>query len=205
MDNINAKENNEQEKTKEELNETQNNEVKEEIKNEQPVSKPKKVMQTISSIIQYIIIFILLAIIVLIIYNRQTNKLEDLFVYKFYTIVSGSMQTEINIGDVVVVKKVENVEVGEVAAYQNGQSVVVHRIIDKQEVNGETLYTAKGDFNNAPDINPIKESQIIGVCKYTIPKIGYIGIFVAQNPATSLGIFIVLVLICILIYVIRKK
>ena len=63
MDNINAKENNEQEKTKEELNETQNNEVKEEIKNEQPVSKPKKVMQTISSIIPsfrlfYINIFI---------------------------------------------------------------------------------------------------------------------------------------------------
>lgn len=172
---------------------------------ENTISKTKKVMHIISLIIQYIIIFALLAIIVLSIYNRQTSKLEHLISYKFYIIVSGSMQPEINVGDVVVVKKANPVEVGEVIAYQNGANVVVHRVIDKQEVNDQTLYTTKGDFNNVPDINHIRQNQVIGLCKYTIPKIGYISIFATQHPKITIGIFVALILVCILIYVIRKK
>ena len=124
--------------------------------------------------------------------------------YRPYTIITGSMQPEINVGDIVIIKKQNTAEVGEIVAYQNNSSIIVHRVIEKVENNSKVEYITKGDNNNAPDMKTVKSEQIIGVGKYVIPELGHIAIFVATNPETAFGILVVLVLIGFLVYVIRQ-
>lgn len=94
-------------------------------------------------------------------------------------IVSNSMVPEFSRGDVVVVRKLDidesdKLKVGDVLQYEIDGRFVVHRIVKiKENDDGALVFTTKGDNNNAPDTNPVTESQIRGVVKYVIPKIGY--------------------------------
>ena len=94
-------------------------------------------------------------------------------------IVSNSMVPAFSRGDVVVVRKIDvdetdKLKVGDVLQYETDGRFVVHRIVKiKENDDGALVFTTKGDNNNAPDTNPVTESQIRGVVKYVIPKIGY--------------------------------
>ena len=94
-------------------------------------------------------------------------------------IVSNSMVPAFSRGDVVVVRKLDvdetdKLKVGDVLQYEADGRYIVHRIVKiKEDDNGAFTYITKGDNNNAPDSNPVTESQIRGVVKYVIPKIGY--------------------------------
>lgn len=94
-------------------------------------------------------------------------------------IVSNSMVPAFSRGDVVVVRKLDvdetdKLKVGDVLQYEADGRYIVHRIVKiKEDDNGAFTYITKGDNNNASDSNPVTESQIRGVVKYVIPKIGY--------------------------------
>ena len=98
-------------------------------------------------------------------------------------IVSGSMQPEINIDDVVVCKVLsetevdQNLDVGDVATYFDGKAYVTHRVFDKstdKETN-ETVFVFKGDNNNTVDRLRIRSSQIRGKQVYTLAN--FAGLF----------------------------
>ena len=94
-------------------------------------------------------------------------------------IVSNSMVPAFSRGDVVVVRKLDvdetdKLKVGDVLQYEADGRYIVHRIVKiKEDDNGAFTFITQGDNNNAPDSNPVTESQIRGVVKYVIPKIGY--------------------------------
>ena len=88
----------------------------------------------------------------------------------FYVILSGSMQPEINIDDVVVSRNLSEAEViqtlsiGDVATYDDGQSYVTHRVYDKStDKKGNTVFIFKGDNNNTIDRYSVRPEQIKGV------------------------------------------
>lgn len=151
--------------------------------------------------ISNIIIIILLLIIILIVVNKifNPNKSQELFGYKFYTILSGSMESEINIGDVVVIKKGEDFNKGDIIAFHNQGIITVHRINDIVDNDGETLYKTKGDNNNAEDPDPVKKSEIEGTCVFIIPFIGKIAIFIYNNLIMCCISIIVIVLVILLL------
>ena len=89
------------------------------------------------------------------------------FGYGAAVVLSGSMEPTYSAGDLLIVKKADHYQTGDIVVYQNGRSLVVHRIID---MNGETV-TTQGDANNAPD-EPFAVSQIKGISVGSIPFVG---------------------------------
>lgn len=77
----------------------------------------------------------------------------------FFIIQTGSMMPEIEIGEMVVVKREKEYRKGDIITYQVKPSYfITHRIIEKTE---EGFYT-KGDFNNTKDEQIIKQEEIQG-------------------------------------------
>lgn len=89
------------------------------------------------------------------------------FGYGAAVVLSGSMEPTYSAGDLLIVKKMDHYQTGDIVVYQSGRSLVVHRIID---MNGETV-TTQGDANNAPD-EPFAVSQIKGISVGSIPFVG---------------------------------
>ena len=75
------------------------------------------------------------------------NQLPMPFGYGAAVVLSGSMEPELSAGDLIVVKEAENYKQNDIVVFQDGNSLVVHRII---QIDGETI-TTKGDANKVTD------------------------------------------------------
>ena len=95
------------------------------------------------------------------------DRLPMPFGYGAAVVLSGSMEPEFSTGDLIVVGREDAYELRDIVVYQDGSSLVVHRIID---INGDTL-TTQGDANNAPD-EPITLSDVKGKVLFWIPYAG---------------------------------
>jgi len=82
-------------------------------------------------------------------------------------VLSGSMETELSINDVIIVRESETYNINDIVVYDNGREMIVHRIIEKK---GDTL-TTKGDANNIPD-EPISTQAVKGKVVFSIPHAG---------------------------------
>ncbi len=97
------------------------------------------------------------------------------FPIKPLSIASGSMEPEIYIGDLVVIKKcnANDVNVGDIIEYQMEGFTVVHRIIEKSQRDGEFYFITKGDNNEQQDSKEVSEEQLIGKVIFKIRYLGY--------------------------------
>lgn len=101
-------------------------------------------------------------------------------------IVSNSMIPVFSRGDVVVVRKIDveeakKIKVDDILQYESNGRFVVHRVIKINEnEDGSYTFITKGDNNNAPDSKPVTETQIRGIVKYSIPKIGYPSVWLSE-------------------------
>ena len=94
--------------------------------------------------------------------------------YRAMVVVSGSMEPEIRVGDVVVsAPNTDGAEVGDIVAYATPQGIVVHRVVSKEIKDGELVYRTKGDANNAVDPWVVPKESIIGEVTAVIPYVGY--------------------------------
>lgn len=121
--------------------------------------------------------------------------------------MSGEAEDHIEVGDLIFVGKTEaeELEVGDVIAFMEGKVVVTHRIIEIQrDENGVLLFTTKGDANNAQDQRPVTASNLVGIYKARIPKVGDFALFL-QTPM-GMVLFIGLPLLAFIIYdIIRRQ
>jgi len=120
--------------------------------------------------------------------------------------MSGEAEDHIEIGDLIFVGNVEPDELveGDVISFMDGDAVVTHRIIgiDVDE-DGKLLFTTKGDANNAEDLRPVSEDNLIGIYKARIGKVGDFALFL-QTPMGML-LFIALPLLAFIIYDILRR
>lgn len=91
-------------------------------------------------------------------------------------VMSGSMEPALPVGSVVVIKRVnpEDVKVGDVIAFQTGESKTMHRVIEKVVENGFFHFKTKGDANEDPDPWIVKPEDVSGTLLLTIPYYGYL-------------------------------
>lgn len=82
-------------------------------------------------------------------------------------VLSGSMEPTFSRGSLLIVRKTQKVNRGDVVVYQSGNSLVVHRIT---EIRKDQIIT-QGDANNAPD-PAFDRSKIQGVVIGWIPCLG---------------------------------
>lgn len=98
--------------------------------------------------------------------------------------MSGDQEDHIEIGDLIFISKAdpEKLEVGDIIAFMSGKTTVTHRITAVTVAeNGERLFTTKGDANNAEDIDPVTEDQLIGIYRVRIPKVGDFALFCSNR------------------------
>lgn len=97
------------------------------------------------------------------------------FPIKPIAIASGSMEKELYVGDVVIVKKCNANDIvnGDIIQYQMKGYTVIHRVIEKKQKNGEYYFTTKGDNNPSEDKESVKEEQVLGKVIFKVKYLGY--------------------------------
>lgn len=136
-----------------------------------------------------IILFVVISIIIglkLYSWNARTligNKMPMPFGYGFSVVLSGSMEPELKVNDLVIIKKQKSYQSDDIIVYQDDDLLVIHRLI---EINGENAIT-KGDANEVNDPE-ISTAQIKGKMVMHIHFIGC----VVQFIKSTIGTFLVL-------------
>lgn len=111
------------------------------------------------------------------------DKMPMPFGYGMSVVLSGSMESRLSADDLVIIKATDSYNVNDIVLFQDGNSLVIHRII---EIDGDTV-TTKGDANNVAD-EPINKSQIKGVLVYDIAGFGAV-VNILKQP-----VFVILIL-----------
>ncbi len=98
--------------------------------------------------------------------------------FKPFVIASGSMEPNINIGDIVLVQPTDmnEIKVGNIIAYHVSNRIVVHRVVEVLNNNGKIYLKTKGDANLDADPGLVTERVILGKIALTIPRVGFIAL-----------------------------
>jgi len=126
-------------------------------------------------------------------------------------VVSGSMEPTLNIGELVVIRKInpDLIKVGDIVVYHDPYNNlrVVHRVVEIEHIGGKRYFITKGDnnlTNPLPDqdvgIAPLLVGKDIrGKVILKIPKLGLVKVYfsdiVAKYGIVNSAIFLLLVFI----------
>ena len=175
------------------------------------IEKKKKRAITLIKIFNILIFLIIIPILIynitlIIKYIQNPNETPDFLGFKTYEIVSRSMEDTINKNDIIVVKKVGKYEINEndIISFKNGNEIITHRIVQIENINGQTLYTTKGDNNRFKDDEKISFEQIEGKYVFKLSKLGYLMNFL-KNRYFLIILFIILIFCFIHIINVKKR
>ena len=168
----------------------------------------KKIINVLKTLF-IILLSVILIMNVYIIIQTKTNpdKVPSMFGYKPFIVLSGSMEKEINIGDLVFVKQVDvkDLKVNDIIAFRDNENLVTtHRIIKEIKLNNQRCFRTKGDSNNTQDQEVICGKQIEGKYQGKIAKVGKMIMFI-KEPIGFTVIMLSILIISILIYFISSK
>ena len=129
--------------------------------------------------------------------------------YQCFTVISGSMEPKYMVGDLIYVKEVDvnSIEVGDDITFILNEDLVVatHQVV-RIDAEKQRFYT-KGIANEIEDGEPVHFNNVIGVPRFSIPKLGYVSDFVQHPPGTyiTVGVGVLLILAVFLPDLIKKK
>ncbi|MCC8192316.1 MAG: signal peptidase I [Ruminococcus sp.] len=135
-----------------------------------------------------------------ILFAMNNSPQKSLFGFRYYTVLTPSMEPELSVGDVVFVKicDAEDIEVGDVITFNpssDSDTYLTHRVTQKYEDyegTGVTCFTTKGDANEDEDGFLIDEDRVIGKVSFSIPLLGYIVRFVQLRWYLVLAIVVLI-------------
>lgn len=161
----------------------------------------KKWYQKISnwlSILVCIILIPLLLINLSIILQAKNNEdvVPSVFGYKPFIVLSGSMETEIFRGDLIIVKDTnpKDLKINDVIAFRDVENTVTtHRIIDILEKDEKIYFVTKGDNNSSQDQNLVELSDVEGLYVTKITGLGNIFNSLAK-PTNVIILFLIVTL-----------
>lgn len=114
------------------------------------------------------------------------NKIPSLFGYKTFSIISGSMQPAIDIGDIIIVKEEKNLKIGDIITFRRDNNMITHRIVQILNSDGKEQYITKGDNNNTEDEKYVTNSEIEGKVIRKIPMLGHVNIFLQKKEVIAI-------------------
>ena len=167
---------------------------------------------TILGVIKGIIISILLVILMLNVYvmvqaKAKPNSVPSVFGYKPFIVLSGSMETEIFVGDLVIVKEIDpsTLEVNDIIAFRDSENLVTtHRIINIVNTDKGRCFETKGDNNNTKDDSIVCPDSVEGKYHSKISKVGNAILFI-QQPLGFAVMMMSIFIVCIFIYLISNR
>lgn len=142
------------------------------IKNNKGLCITYKIFKTIFTI------FLILALCAILLQKFNNMAVGG---YRIYSIASGSMKDEYNIGDIIVIKETDAsmLKVGDDITYMGSKGnlsglIITHRIISIRKDNNEYYYVTKGISNEVEDPE-ISFSQVYGKVVYKTIIFSFIG------------------------------
>lgn len=135
------------------------------------------------NILYKIYIFIIVTVFII---NLLSIFNFSFFGFRIFRVGSGSMEPNLKVNDIVIIRKVDDYKVNDIVTYNNNnEEYITHRII---RVNDDEVVT-KGDSNNKED-NPIKRKNIIGKLVFKITGLGFIT-YLFSKPISWVLLFII--------------
>ena len=98
--------------------------------------------------------------------KTKPDSVPSLLGYKPFIVLSGSMETEIYVGDLVIIKEVDasTLQINDIIAFRDSENLVTtHRIIDIVNTQNGLYFETKGDNNNTKDEELVKIDNVEGV------------------------------------------
>lgn len=120
-----------------------------------------------------------------------------------YCVISGSMEPLYPVGSLIYVKSVDpyELEKGDVITFMlDEDTVATHRIVEvipDEQGSSVIRFQTKGDANNIPDGTLVHYKNIIGSPIFSIPKLGYVAVFIQNSPGTYMAISACLIFIAL--------
>ena len=137
-----------------------------------------------------VICIVLLIILIYVVYLKFFLKVSNinLLGYSFFIVKTGSMEPEILSGELIIVRKQDIYENGEIITYKENESFVTHRIITIDD----NIYITRGDANNEND-DGVKKENILG-------KVIFHSYFLGKIITDYLKIIIIIYAVFVVLY-----
>lgn len=147
-------------------------------------SAVKSILNVIRTVLVYL--FAIAIVVSAILFAMDKSPQKSVFGFRYYTVLTPSMEPAYSVGDVVIVKlaNADEINTGDVITFNpssDNNAYLTHRVTEKiqnYEGTGVTCFRTKGDSNNTDDSFLIDSSRVIGKVSFSVPKIGYIIRFV---------------------------
>ena len=151
------------------------------------------------SVIVILSLILVLNLNVLIQSKLYPDKVPSLFGYKPFVVTTGSMESNINKGDLIFVKVVDpsTLKVDDIVAFRDTDDrVITHRIVEVLDVpETGTMFRVKGDANEEADEEKVLPRNVIGKVMFRIPSLGKVQFFLASKTGWLVAILIPALLI----------
>lgn len=129
----------------------------------------KKILKIVPKILYDILIIFCVALILVVVWQIVTDNNESIGGYRLFRIISGSMVPEFNVDEVVICRDTnsDDIKIGDIIVYRGKTGeltnrLIMHEVIDKNEVDGNLIFNVKGIQNTTGDPD-VYASQILGV------------------------------------------
>lgn len=174
--------------------------------------KNKKWYSDISNWLFVLLLLILVPILVINIHimvqaKNDKDTVPNIFGYKPFIVLSGSMETKIRIGDLIITKIIDpdTLKVDDVIAFRDEENTVTtHRIIDIIDKDGTTYFVTKGDNNSSQDRYLVKYKDVEGIYITRIPGVGQ-ALNELSKPTTMIIVILGITIVFILLFSISNK
>ena len=110
--------------------------------------------------------------------------------FRLFRVGSGSMEPNLKVKDLVLIKKSSNYEIGDIVTYKENNEYITHRIIS---IENDKIVT-KGDSNNTSD-TPILKDLLVGKVVYRIKRSNFINYLFGQRTTLIISCIILALII----------
>lgn len=137
-------------------------------------SRAKKILKIIFKILYQIFMIFCALLILIIVFQKVSDNNKSIAGYRIFRVITGSMEPEYDIGQVVISKEInpKEIKVGDDIVYlgkigeYNGK-IIMHEVVQiDQKEDGSLNFHAKGLHSTSVEDPLISESQIYGVVKF---------------------------------------
>ncbi len=174
-----------------------------------------RIVKTVLKVLSWIVLIFLILLATILIYYVVSSKIYEAKGKKYeplislYTIISPSMEPNINVYDVVLTKRVkpEEIKEGDVITFISSSTLgegltITHRVKSVIKTEGDIKFRTQGDNNPIPDSALVTSNNLLGKVVFTIPFLGYIQ-FMLQSKSGWL-FFLLIPAIIVVIYDVVK-
>ncbi len=163
--------------------------------------KQNKALKIIGEILYILLFIIVILMLIVVILQRVTDNSVTIGGYRMFTVATGSMVPQYEVGDILISKEIEpsDIKDGDDIVYRGKEGsfkdkVVTHRVISIEQENGEYKIITKGIANQEQDPE-ITDEQVYGKVVYKVQTLSFISKLISNIYIFYFLIFVPIALI----------